>query len=180
MIGKKMLNEQRLNKPWNKRQAIVKFKSTNKKTTTSSKKVSFASMADVVRVPNLTQEETHERWYSRKEYRSFEYDRKRTVNAFRMAINKEICLDQKRYSEVGLENQLTHHQQCQRRFRILRHNFYVLQQQYYQKCMGENDPETLQAISEMFSRNFDETDFLNDIDATCLEKTMNKIRTSEK
>jgi hypothetical protein len=125
----------------------------------SSKKVWFAPMADVVRISNITEEETTERWYSNKEYQKFEYDRRRTVYAFRLAKeNKSIYLSRQRYSSVGLEHQLSYEKQCQRRFHIMRHSYYVLKQQYYQKCKGKCDPETLQAISQMFSQNMGDGD----------------------
>jgi hypothetical protein len=194
MVAKNLLCHQIQCKAVKKRRTVAKLKSFRTKTTTtnverradsiaqsdcfSKKKVSFASMADVVRVPNITREEFEERWYTTKEYKSFERDRKRTLNAFRVAVDKEIHLDQLRFSSVGLENQLTYHQQCQRRFHIMRHNYYVLKQQHYQKCMGEHDPASLQAISELFSKMSGDIDFLTVTDSTkltSLEQMMQEI-----
>lgn len=193
MIAKNMTCQQRLSKPLKKRQTIIKFKSCHNKkqnanvivdnniqsddssSALSKKKVSFSSMADVTTVPNITREEAEERWYTSKEYKSFEHDRKRTLSAFRIAIEKSIRLDKYRFSSIGLESVLTYHHQCQRRFHIMRHNCYVLIQQHYQKCMGANDPETLQAISVMFSQNKGEIDFLTIVDSDGLEKMGDKL-----
>jgi hypothetical protein len=115
------------------------------------KQVRFAPMATVVTVSKLSKEESEQSWYESKEYRAFDQERRRTIAAVQWARGDLGRLDPEHYTMRGLEKHLSRRQVQARKFKTMQRTYYVLKQQHFQRCRGVSDPESLQAVSEMFS-----------------------------
>lgn len=125
-----------------------------KKTTTKKPKrsVRFSNMASVTTRPTTSKSELDTMWYHDNEYTAFDQERRRTIAAIKNVNGDLSSLDPTVYCVRGLEQQLSTKQVLARRLKAKQYTHVVLRQQYVQKRIGRSDPDRLQAISEMFSR----------------------------
>jgi hypothetical protein len=113
------------------------------------KKVTFAPMATVVTMPKPTKEDAQQSWYGADEYRMFELDRRESIAAIRWVLENEIYLDPEQYITVGLENQLSRDQLYARKYKLMRHTFCVLEQQYCQRYREIYGTQTWKDVNEI-------------------------------
>lgn len=135
--------------------------STDLKSLSSKKKVSFNPMASVVAVPKTTREEAHLSWYGSDEYRTFEFDRRNAIAAIQWALENAQSLDSEHYTSLGLEKHLSRHAMYERKYRLMRHVHYVLEQQHYHRCSGGHI-ESVLGLSERFSSESDLNQIVNE------------------
>lgn len=116
------------------------------------RKVKFAPTRLVRKISVQPKEEQSKLWYQPADYSAFAYDRRSTLNAVHQVRGDLTYLDPSKYCLRGLEQQLTKRQVYERRQRSLQYRHVVLQQQHYQRYSGISDPQSLKAVSELFSK----------------------------
>jgi hypothetical protein len=120
-------------------------------TRTSSKRVQFGD--STVREITKSPSDIENAWYSINEYRCFDMERKRTVQAFHQVRGQLAFLDPTKYTVAGLEELLCGQQMIVRKYQTRQHRKVVLETQHFQRCTGQYDSESLRCISEAFSKH---------------------------
>ena len=134
-----------------KRSSTKAKRTNNVKHVRPKKRVKFATTAAVQARP-ISQEELKDMWYGPEEYSRFEDDRRRTICAMQTCKGDLNSLDSEQYCIRGLEQLMSAKQVLARRHNSMQYIRVVLEQQYVQRCTGKVDPDSLQAVSEMFSK----------------------------
>ena len=116
-----------------------------------TKQVCFAPMATMITTSAPTEEDNLNSWYTAQDYRSFELENRRTVEAIYHAGGSD-SLNPEEISPVGLE-QLLHGRKRMfaRRLRNKQHAVMVLEMYDVQRCNGVFDPEMVRRLSERFT-----------------------------
>jgi hypothetical protein len=123
------------------------------------KTVSFATTATVQERP-FSPSDLRQTWYQAHEYGSFEAERRRTILAVREKQGDLSRLDPNVHCVRGLEHQLSSKQVLSRKYKSIQYTKVLLEQQYIQRLTGVSDPEYLQVLSQMFSKQASQRAYL--------------------
>jgi len=130
----------------------TKAKRTAAKAVRPKKRVKFATTA-AVQTRAISQEELKDTWYGPEEYARFENDRRLTICAMQTCKGDLKSLDSEQHCIRGLEQLASAKQVLARKYSCMQYTRMVLEEQYLQRCAGKANPDSLQAVSEMFSKH---------------------------
>jgi hypothetical protein len=136
--------------------------------TKPKKRVSFAMFATVQDHP-LRPSDLQATWYQAEEYFKFDRERRRTIEAIRSSRGNFSSLDPENICIRGLEHQLSAKQVLSRKYKSMQYKRLLLERQYYLKQYGVSDPESLQIVSQMFSKESTRSAYLRAMFGQCLE-----------
>lgn len=120
-----------------------------KATASRRRKVTFSKVATVKTRPAPLPSET---WYQPVEYAQFNRDRRATIDAIQSVHGDVSILDPQVHCVRGLEHQLSKKQVLSRKLKSMRYVRTLLDEQFVQKLSGNEDPESLQILSTIFSK----------------------------
>jgi hypothetical protein len=115
------------------------------------KRVQFAPTATFRYRSVISNQELQSMWYDREDYAAFDRERHNTISAVTFVNGDLTYLNPEKYSVRGLEQQLTAKQSMDRQLDCRQCKRVVLEQQHFQRSSGIHDPDTLQAVSKLFS-----------------------------
>lgn len=114
----------------------------------AKKQVSFSPSPPTIRLCMRIKEPV---WYQEKDFAAFELENRKTIS---LLTKHELCeLDPEAYCIEGLEFRISTSIRRNHRIREKLIRKTILMQQHLQKRRGNDDPERLKEISQLFSKS---------------------------
>ena len=127
---------------------------SRQETAKTKRTVRFSVTSKVATSPSVSNEETSNMWYQKREYALFKYSSKQDLTAFAFAVKSGNFqhFDASRHCTRGLENYFSRSKKQfldqKRKYRV----FAVLNQQFLLRSAGVKDPDSLAFVSTCLSK----------------------------